>query len=90
VDGEAANRFVVSIFKSEASPQEVARKHGPVAEVEEWRKFVAAAGEALRSYPQGAEGQRERGIKRLREKVGELVRLLPAEVAAYKIRNSVA
>jgi hypothetical protein len=67
--------LVVSIIKGETSPQEAARKHGlTVAEVEEWReRFLAAAENALRSHPRDEEGQREESIKKLKQKVGELV-----------------
>jgi transposase-like protein len=67
--------LVVSIIKGETSPQEAARKHGlTVAEVEEWRElFLAAAENALRSHPRDEEGQREEAIKKLKQKVGELV-----------------
>ncbi len=66
---------MVSIIKGETSPQEAARKHGlTVAEVEEWReRFLAAAENALRSDPRDEEGQREEAIKKLKQKVGELV-----------------
>jgi len=55
--------------------QEAARKHGlTVAEVEEWKeKFLLAAENALRSRPRDEEALREEQIKRLKQKIGELV-----------------
>jgi hypothetical protein len=66
---------VVSIIKGETSPQEAARKHGLTeAEVEEWKeRFLAAAENALRSRPRDEEGLKEEVIKKLKQKVGELV-----------------
>jgi hypothetical protein len=67
--------LVVSIIKGETSAQEAARKHGlTVAEVEDWKeRFLAAAENALRSHPRDEEGQKEEAIKKLKQKVGELV-----------------
>ncbi len=67
--------LVISVIKGETSAQEAARKHGlTVAEVEEWKeRFLAAAENALRSRPKDEEGQKEESIKRLKQKVGELV-----------------
>ena len=67
--------LVVSIIKGETSAQEAARKHGlTVAEVEEWKeRFLAAAENALRSHPRDEEGQKDEAIKKLKQKVGELV-----------------
>ena len=54
---------------------EAARKHGlTVAEIEDWReRFLSGAENALRSRPVDEEAQKEREIKRLKQKVGELV-----------------
>ena len=67
--------LVLSILRGETSVQEAARKHGlTVAEVEEWKeKFLLAAENALRSRPRDEEALREEQIKRLKQKVGELV-----------------
>jgi len=67
--------LVLSILRGETSVQEAARKHGlTVAEVEEWReKFLLAAENALRSRPRDEEALREEQVKRLKQKVGELV-----------------
>jgi hypothetical protein len=49
--------------------------HGvTVAELEDWRdRFLTGAENALRSRPADEEAQKEREIKRLKQKVGELV-----------------
>jgi transposase-like protein len=67
--------LVLSIIRGETSVQEAARKHGlTVAEVEEWKeKFLLAAENALRSRPRDEEALREEQIRRLKQKVGELV-----------------
>lgn len=67
--------LVLSILRGETSVQEAARKHGlTVAEVEEWKeRFLLAAENALRSRPRDEEALREEQIKRLKQKVGELV-----------------
>ena len=66
---------VLSILRGETSVQEAARKHGlTVAEVEDWKeKFLLAAENALRSRPKDEEALREEQIKRLKQKIGELV-----------------
>ena len=67
--------LVLSILRGEISAQEAARKHGlTVAEVEEWKdKFLLAAENALRSRPKDEEALKEEQIKRLKQKIGELV-----------------
>ena len=67
--------LVVSILKGETSVQEAARKHGlTVAEIEEWRdRALLAMENALRTRPKDEEGLKEEEIKRLKQKVGELV-----------------
>ena len=67
--------LVVQILKGETSVAEAARKHGlTVAEVEGWRdKFLLGAENALRSRPKDEEALREEEVKRLKQKVGELV-----------------
>jgi len=67
--------LVLSILRGETSVQEAARKHGlTVAEVGGWKeKFLLAAENALRSRPRNEEALREEQIKRLKQKVGELV-----------------
>ena len=67
--------LVLSILRGEISVQEAARKHGlTVAEVEDWKeKFLLAAENALRSRPKDEEALKEEQIKRLKQKIGELV-----------------
>jgi transposase-like protein len=66
---------VVSILKGETSVQEAARKHGlTVAEIEDWKeKFLLGAENALRSRPKEEDALKDEQIRRLKQKVGELV-----------------
>lgn len=67
--------LVMQVLKGETSAQEAARKHGlTVAEVEDWKdRFLSGAENALRSRPKDEEALRDEEIKRLKQKVGELV-----------------
>ena len=67
--------LVTSILKGETSVAEAARKHGlTVAEIEDWReRFLLGAENALRSRPKDDEALKDEQIKRLKQKVGELV-----------------
>lgn len=67
--------LVLSILRGETSAQEAARKHGlRVAEIEAWReRFLAAAENALRSHPKDEEALKDEQIRKLKQKVGELV-----------------
>jgi transposase-like protein len=67
--------LVVSILKGETSVAEAARRHGlTVAEIEEWQdRFLLAAENALRSRPKDEEALKDEQIKKLKQKVGELV-----------------
>ena len=67
--------LVVELLRGDTSVAEAARKHGlTVAELEDWReRFLAGAENALRSRPADEDGQKDRDIKRLKQKVGELV-----------------
>ena len=67
--------LVLEIFRGETTAAEAARKHGlTVAEVEDWKeRFLAGAENALRSKPLDEEALKEAEIKRLKQKVGELV-----------------
>ena len=67
--------LVLQVVKGETSAQEAARKHGlTVSEVEDWRdRFLAGAENALRSRPRDDEALKDEEIKRLKQKVGELV-----------------
>jgi len=80
--------LVLSLLKGETSAQEAARQHGlTVAEVEDWRdKFLLAAENGLRSRPRNEEALKEEEIKRLKQKVGELVLDLDILREAAKLR----
>ncbi len=67
--------LVLDILRGDTSVVEAARKHGlTVAEIEEWKqRFLSGAENALRSRPLDDEAQKDREIKRLHQKVGELV-----------------
>jgi transposase-like protein len=67
--------LVTSILKGETSVQEAARKHGlTVAEIEDWRdRFLLAAENALRARPKDEEALKDEQIRKLKQKVGELV-----------------
>ncbi len=67
--------LVMEILRGDTSVAEAARKHSlTVAEVEDWReRFLAGAENALRSRPADEDDQKEREIKRIKQKVGELV-----------------
>ncbi len=67
--------LIVEILRGDTSVAEAARKHGlTVAELEDWReRFLSGAENALRSRPTDEDGQKDREIKRLKQKVGELV-----------------
>lgn len=67
--------LVLSVLKGETSTQEAARAHGLiVAEIEDWKeKFLAAAENALRTRPRDDEALKEEKIRKLKQKVGELV-----------------
>ena len=67
--------LVLSVLKGETSIQEAARKHGlRVAEIEDWRdRFLLGAENSLRSRPKDDEALKDEQIKKLKQKVGELV-----------------
>jgi len=67
--------LVLQLIRGETSAQEAARKHGlTVAEVEDWReKFLTGAENALRSKPRDEEAVKAEEIRRLKQKIGELV-----------------
>ncbi len=67
--------LVVSILTGETSVAEAARTHGlTVAEVEDWReKFLLGAESALRSRPRAEEAVKDEQIKKLKQKIGDLV-----------------
>jgi transposase-like protein len=67
--------LVLSILKGETSVAEAARRHGlTVAEVEDWRdRFLVGAENALRSRPKDDEALKDEQIKKLKQKIGDLV-----------------
>jgi transposase-like protein len=67
--------LVLSLLKGETSVAEAARKHGlTVAEVEDWRdRFLLGAENALRSRPKDEEALKDEQIKKLKQKIGDLV-----------------
>ncbi len=67
--------LVLSILRGETSAPEAARSHGlTLAEVEEWKeKFLLAGENGLRARPKNEEALQEEQIKKLKQKVGELV-----------------
>lgn len=71
--------LVVSVLKGETSVAEAARRHGlTVAEVEEWQeKFLLGAENALRSRPKDEDALKEEQIKKLKQKIGDLVPAAP-------------
>jgi transposase-like protein len=78
--------LIVEILRGDLSVAEAARRHGlTVAEVDEWRdRFLTGAENALRSRPLGEEAQKEQDLKRLKQKVGELVMELDVVKEAMK------
>jgi transposase-like protein len=67
--------LVLSILKGETSTQEAARKHGvTVAEVEDWKeRFLLGAENALRARPKDEEALKDEQIKKLKQKIGDMV-----------------
>lgn len=67
--------LIISILRGETSAPEAARSHGlTLAEVEDWKeKFLLAGENALRARPKDEEALKDEQIKKLKQKVGELV-----------------
>jgi hypothetical protein len=67
--------LVLSVLKGELSEEDGARRHGlTVAEIADWRdRVLHAAHNALRSRPRDADAIKDDQIRRLRQKIGELV-----------------
>ena len=82
--------LVLSILKGEMSVVEAARKHGlKVPEVADWReRFVFGAENALRFRPRDEEPLKDEQIKRLKQKVGELVLDIAILRTADRLRPS--
>jgi Protein of unknown function (DUF1153) len=67
--------LVLSILKGETTAEDCARRHHlTVAEIEDWKeRMLLAAHNALRSRPRDEEAMKDDQIRRLKQKVGELV-----------------
>ncbi len=67
--------LVLSILKGEITVEEGAHQHRLAAsEIEEWKERMLVAGHnALRSRPRDADAIKDEQIRRLQQKVGELV-----------------
>lgn len=67
--------LVLRILKGETSVAEAARQHGlRVSEVETWHEqFLRAAENGLRRRPKDEEALKDEQIKKLNQKIGELV-----------------
>ena len=68
--------------------KEAARRHGlTVREIEEWKgRFLMGAENALRSRPRDELAVRDEEIKKLKQKVGDLVMDIDILKAAERIR----
>ncbi len=67
--------LIISTLKGDTSVAEAARQDGlTVAEVEDWRdRFLLAAENALRARPKDDEALKHEQIKKLKQKIGDLV-----------------
>ena len=67
--------LVLRVLKGETSVAEAARQHGlRVAEVENWQdQYLRAAENGLRRRPKDEEALKDAKIKKLQQKIGELV-----------------
>ena len=67
--------LVIRLLKGETSVAEAARQQGlTVAEIEDWReKFLLGAENALRTRPKDDEALKDEQVKKLKQKIGELV-----------------
>ncbi len=80
--------LVLSILKGEMTVEEVAGRHGlAVSEVEEWKeRLLVAAHNALRSRPRDEDALKDEQIRRLKQKVGELI--LDVDALKEALRNA--
>ena len=67
--------LVVRVLKGETSVVEAARQHGlTVAEVDGWQEqFLRSAENGLRRRPKDKEAVKDEQIKKLKQKIGDLV-----------------
>ncbi len=80
--------LVLSILKGEMTVEQVALRHGlAVSEVEEWKeRLLVAAHNALRSRPRDEDALKDEQIRRLKQKVGELI--LDVDALKEALRNA--
>ena len=73
--GKRRVALVLRILKGQTSATEAARQHGlTVAEVGDWQdRFFLGAENALRARPKDEEALKDEQIRKLKQKVGELV-----------------
>jgi transposase-like protein len=83
--------LVLEILRGDSSVPDTARRHGlTVAEIEQWKeRFLMGAENALRSKPLDDEALKDHKIKRLKQKVCELVMDLDILQEAVKGHPSV-
>jgi transposase-like protein len=81
--------LVLSILRGETTIAEAARKHDlTVGEIEQWQdRFLLGAENALRTKPRDEETLREEEVKRLKQKVGELVMDMDILKAAIEVKG---
>lgn len=67
--------LVLSLVEGDISVMEAAQQYGlTVGEVEEWRaRFLVGGENALRSRPKDEEAMKDAQIKKLKQKIGDLV-----------------
>ena len=67
--------LVLRVLKGETSVVEAARQHGlTVAEIEGWQEqFLRSAENGLRRRPKDEEAVKDEQIKKLKQKIGDLV-----------------
>ena len=67
--------LVLKLLKGETSMAEAARQHGlTVSEVENWQEqFLRAAENGLRRRPKDEDALKDEQIKKLKQKIGDLV-----------------
>ena len=80
--------LIKSILKGETNAKTAARKHGlTVREIEKWQeRFMLAAENALRTRPRDEEALKDEQIKRLKQKIGDLVMDNEILTEAQKLR----
>ena len=82
--------LVVSLLKGETSVAKATRTRGlTVAEIEDWReKFLLGAENTLRSRPRDEAALKDEQIKKLKQKIGDLVLdndILPEALKPYPL-----